>query len=132
MFEYPIEIAALANEEACQFKGGVMGSKAMAGVLPLDHAQKTFDEEGHCLYDAMVAFGANPKHLECAVRKKGSIMAFLELHIEQAALLEQKELPVGMDNLDCWYSPTFNPNSWNCRPCRSSTYGGETDARPLP
>lgn len=96
MFEYPIEIAALANEEACQFKGGVMGSKAMAGVLPLDHAQKTFDEEGHCLYDAMVAFGANPKHLECAVRKKGSIMAFLELHIEQAALLEQKELPVGM------------------------------------
>lgn len=26
MFEYPIEIAALANEEACQFKGGVMGS----------------------------------------------------------------------------------------------------------
>ena len=54
MFEYPIEIAALANEEACQFKGGVMGSKAMAGVLPLDHAQKTFDEEGHCLYDAMV------------------------------------------------------------------------------
>lgn len=94
--QYPIEIAALANEEACQFKGGVMGSKAMAGRLPLDHPKRTFDESGNCLYDAMEKFGAEPAHLEKARREKGSIMAFLELHIEQAALLEQEDFPVGL------------------------------------
>ncbi len=93
---YPIEIVAFANEEACQFKGGLMGSKAMTGILPLNHAAVTYDDRGNRLYDFMKEFGADPDNLQNAIRKKDEIMAFLELHIEQASLLEEKGLPVGI------------------------------------
>lgn len=93
---YPIELAALVNEEACQFKGGVMGSRAMAGLLALDHPQKTFDNNGNCLADAMRSFGARPDVLTQAVRSRGDLLAFLELHIEQASLLDEQALPVGI------------------------------------
>lgn len=93
---YPIEIIAFANEEACQFKGGMMGSSALVGKLPLDHPLVTFDSEGNRLYDAMLRFGADPDNLARAARKKEDILAFLELHIEQASLLEQKGYPIGI------------------------------------
>lgn len=93
---YPIEVIALSNEEACQYKGGVMGSRAITGDLPLDHPFVTYDDQGNRLYDVMREFGADPDNLVQAIRRKEEVLAFIELHIEQADVLEQNNLPVGI------------------------------------
>ena len=46
--------------------------------------------------DAMVTFGLDPDHIGAAARTRGELLAYVELHIEQGPVLEQKNIPVGV------------------------------------
>lgn len=93
--EHPIEVVAFTDEEGARFGFGYIGSRAMAGTLQAADLQRT-DDEGVSIAEAMEAHGYNPHSMSAAARTKGSIKAYVELHIEQGKVLEGKNLPVGI------------------------------------
>ena len=46
--------------------------------------------------EALKAFGLDPRHVGAAARTRRELLAYVELHIEQGPVLEQKNLPVGV------------------------------------
>jgi hydantoinase/carbamoylase family amidase len=92
--KYAIEVAATAEEEG-RF-GGMLGSQAIAGVLTREWIDQAADGDGKMLVDAMNARGFDPYEALNAARRKGSVRAFLELHIEQGPVLENLSVPIGI------------------------------------
>ncbi|MCB0654604.1 MAG: Zn-dependent hydrolase [Saprospiraceae bacterium] len=88
--DHPLEILIFSNEE-----GGTYGSSFMAGHLS-EEDLKTVSQSGLTLYDGIKAIGGDPDHLRDAVRQKGDLAAFLELHIEQGAFLDQDHIQIGV------------------------------------
>ena len=85
-----------STRRPASLRGGVMGSRAMAGLLALDHPQKTFDNNGNCLADAMRSFGARPDVLTQAVRSRGDLLAFLSFTSSKHLCFDEQALPVGI------------------------------------
>ena len=95
----PIELAAFINEEATQFLGGCMGSKAICGVLPLNYADICFDKStGKSLRQAMEEYGmgTDPDRIMDSKKGRDDYFAFLELHIEQGTWLLEHGYPVAI------------------------------------
>ncbi len=87
---HPLEVVVFTNEE-----GGKTGSRAMAGEvegfeLDLETAS------GLTIGEGLRANGGDPDRLDEARRSEGSIAAFLELHIEQGAVLHRDGIPIGV------------------------------------
>lgn len=91
---YPLEIIALVEEEGSRFAGGLMGSRGMMGLLSEEEFKKLTDRDGIKAEDAMVAIGLNPSKEK--FRDPKTIRAFLELHIEQGPILEEKGIQIGI------------------------------------
>ncbi|MEC0300372.1 Zn-dependent hydrolase [Peribacillus frigoritolerans] len=92
--KYPLEIVALIEEEGARFGGGLMGSRGIVGTLSEESFKNTKDKEGITTIEAMSKIGLDsslPKR-----RNPNSIKAFLELHIEQGPILEEKNIPIGV------------------------------------
>ena len=91
---FPIEVIAFGDEEGSRFPAAMLTSRAVAGTLPavaLDLA----DGEGVTLADAGADAGIDIARFRDAARAPGSVMAYLEAHIEQGPLLENEGLAVG-------------------------------------
>jgi N-carbamoyl-L-amino-acid hydrolase len=88
--EHPLEVIIFANEE-----GGLIGSQAMVGQLT-DDGLKQISQSGSVMAEGIKAIGGNPADLQSAIRKKGDLHAFLELHIEQGGILENEGLQIGI------------------------------------
>jgi N-carbamoyl-L-amino-acid hydrolase len=87
---HPIEVVVFQNEE-----GGTVGSRAMAGQL--EPAALTLTaRSGKVTRDGIAFIGGDPDRLESAVRKRGDIAAYVELHIEQGGTLEEKKTDIGV------------------------------------
>ncbi len=93
---HPLELIIFQMEESSRFSLSTFGSKVMVGSAKLDLAAKAKDKGGVTLPEAMAAQGYDFAKLPEAVRKKGELACFLEMHIEQSPTLEQKDLPVGI------------------------------------
>lgn len=92
--KYPLEIVALIEEEGARFGGGLMGSRGIVGTLSEESFKNLRDKEGITTIEAMSKIGLDsslPKR-----RNPKSIKAFLELHIEQGPILEEKNIPIGI------------------------------------
>lgn len=96
MMRHPLELIIFQMEESSRFSLATFGSKVMVGKANLEIAAKAKDKNGITLPEAMAAKGYNFAKLSEAVRKKGELACFLELHIEQSPTLEEKNLPVGV------------------------------------
>ncbi len=94
--EYPLEFAALVEEEGARFGGGLYGSRAMTGRVSREQLDTFKDRDGISAAEAMRSFGFDPDRIGEAVRPKGSLKAFIELHIEQGPILEAEGLDVGI------------------------------------
>ncbi|WP_176083573.1 Zn-dependent hydrolase [Martelella sp. HB161492] len=90
----PIEVVATSEEEG-RF-GGMLGSEAIAGRVSAEWLERAVDADGVTLRDAMQAQGLDPSAIPAAARRPGDVVAFLELHIEQGPVLEQKKRPIGL------------------------------------
>ena len=91
---HPVEVINFAAEEATM-GGATLGSKAMAELLePAAVNQLAWD--GTPVAEHLKAAGLDPATITEARRPKGSLSAFLELHIEQGATLEQAGVPIGI------------------------------------
>ena len=87
---HPLEISIFSNEE-----GGKTGSRALAGEV------ETFELDivtasGFTIAYGIQRLGGNPDRLEELRRRDGSVEAFLELHIEQGAVLDADEIDIGV------------------------------------
>ena len=87
---HPLEVLIFANEE-----GGLIGSQAMVGQLTPEGLQQ-LSQSGVMMAAGIKAIGGNPDDIQGAIRKKGDLHAFLELHIEQGGILENENLPIGV------------------------------------
>ncbi|MCP3738092.1 Zn-dependent hydrolase [Rossellomorea sp. BNER] len=92
--KYPLEVVALIEEEGARFGGGLMGSRGMVGSLSEEGFKRLKDKDGVTTVEAMGKIGLDsslPKR-----RDPNTIKSFLELHIEQGPILEEKNIPIGV------------------------------------
>lgn len=92
---HPLDLVICKGEEGTRFGATLLGSAAMTGQLTGDDLQRR-DSEGISLKKAMAAQGYDPAAFPLAALTPGSIAAYLELHIEQARVLETEELTIGV------------------------------------
>jgi len=87
---HSLEVIIFQNEE-----GGTIGSHAIAYGL----TEKTLGlvtNSGKTIRDGIEYIGGDPSRLSDAVRKPGSISAYLELHIEQGGILHAEKTDIGV------------------------------------
>jgi len=87
---HPLEIVSFTDEE-----GGVVGSQAMAGRVGPE-ALDVMSHSGMRIRDGIRAVGGDPDRLALAHRKPGELKAFIELHIEQGAVLDESGIDIGV------------------------------------
>ena len=92
---FHLDVVGFCDEEGVRFGATLLGSLALAGKWQPDWTELT-DESGVSLAEAMKAFGLDPSKVTDAKRDPKSIRGFLEVHIEQGPLLENRGLPVGV------------------------------------
>jgi allantoate deiminase len=92
--KYHLEVIAMVEEEGSRFGGGLMGSRGMMGLLSEEEFFQLKDKDGISTVDAMSLIGLNPSLPKN--RDPKSLKAFLELHIEQGPILEEKNIPIGI------------------------------------
>ncbi|MGA1540335.1 MAG: M20 family metallo-hydrolase [Chthoniobacterales bacterium] len=90
-----IELVVFTAEEPTRFGIGCLGSRMLAGALPLDKVRALRDAEGQSLEDLRRRADLT-EPLESVALPKDYYAAFVELHIEQGPLLEQENIPVGV------------------------------------
>ena len=88
--KHPLEVVVFANEE-----GGTVGSLAMAGLLQAS-ALDLMTHSGKTMRDGIRAIGGDPDRLAQPVRKPGELKAYVELHIEQGAILDESDIDIGV------------------------------------
>jgi N-carbamoyl-L-amino-acid hydrolase len=90
---HAIEIVDFLAEEPSEYGVSCVGSRAMAGAL--DDKLLAFTGPGNeKLADALHRVGGNPKKLADA--RRSDIAGFLELHIEQGAVLQNRKIDLGL------------------------------------
>ncbi len=87
---HPLEVVIFPDEE-----GGLIGSRGMIGDLDRKTLQ-VVSQSGKTIEEGIAAVGGDPERLSEAVRKKDDIAAYLEIHIEQGSILENREIPIGV------------------------------------
>ncbi|WP_130177391.1 allantoate amidohydrolase [Cryobacterium sp. SO1] len=92
---FALEVVAFGDEEGTRFGTALLGSRALAGTW-LDAWWELTDEAGATLHDAFLAFGLDPAAITAAARTSNDFVGYLETHIEQGPLLEERALPLGI------------------------------------
>jgi N-carbamoyl-L-amino-acid hydrolase len=87
---HPLQVIIFQNEE-----GGLLGSSAIGRGI--DAARLNFvSQNGKSVRDGIQFLGGDPNRIGEAKRQPGSIRAYLELHIEQGAVLENEHIQIGI------------------------------------
>lgn len=87
---HPLEVVVFQNEE-----GGTVGSKLMASGMT-DAELHRATRSGVTLRDGIVRLGGDPARLAAARRRRGDLLCYVELHIEQGGILDGAGIPIGI------------------------------------
>lgn len=90
---HPLEVVAWSNEEGSRFQPGLSGSGYVTGKLSLEQIRTGVDAAGVSCGEALDAFLAGTPGLPERPREE-PLRAFLEIHIEQGPVLEDRGLLV--------------------------------------
>jgi allantoate deiminase len=93
--QHPMEVIVFANEEGVRFSEGLLGSRALIGNVSREALRGCKDEAGITLERAIQGFGLSGIPEE-AKAKPNQYQAYLELHIEQGAVLENAGITIGI------------------------------------
>ena len=91
---FAIEVLGFGDEEGVRFGTSMLGSRAVSGTLDPATLQMR-DASGVSISDALRAIGLGER-IDTVARKKGQVLGYAELHIEQGPVLEDEGLPVGV------------------------------------
>lgn len=92
---HPLEIVDFLAEEPSEYGMSCVGSRLVAGRLGGD-GLKLAKADGEPLAEGIRRMGGDPARLAEAVRAPGSLAGYVELHIEQGPVLEERGLGVGV------------------------------------
>lgn len=87
---HPLEVIIFQNEE-----NGKIGSRALAGELKSKDLELP-SYSSKTIREGITFIGGNPDKIEDVRRHQGDVAAYLELHIEQGALLHQESVDIGV------------------------------------
>ena len=90
VLRHPLEVIVFQNEE-----GGTVGSKAITAGLTDDELDLVAGS-GRTIRDGIARIGGDPARLPSAVRRRGDIAAYLELHVEQGGTLHAGRIDIGI------------------------------------
>ena len=93
---FAVELLAFGDEEGVRFPVTMTGSRAAAGILPIESQLAAQDADGITLGAALRAFGGDPEGLAAAAYRPERVIGFIEVHIEQGPVLEQAGLALGV------------------------------------
>jgi allantoate deiminase len=92
---FAIEVIGFGDEEGVRFGTTLLGSRALAGTFDREVLNMK-DAGGVAMADALRDAGLPPERISTIARKKGEVLAYAELHIEQGPVLEAEGLAVGV------------------------------------
>ena len=92
---FALEVVGFGDEEGVRFGTTLLGSRAIAGTFDPAVLERR-DRDGVSMREALAAFGLDAAAIGRAARRRGDVLAYAELHIEQGPVLEAEGLPVGV------------------------------------
>lgn len=94
--EHPLRVVIFAAEEGARFGEPCIGSKIVSGALAHRSLEQVRDTSGTSLAQAMSAVGIDPARAAKTRWNAREWAAFLEMHIEQARVLEDEGREIGL------------------------------------
>jgi allantoate deiminase len=92
---FAVDVLGFADEEGLRFGTAYLGSRAVAGTF--DPALfDVVDDDGVSVRDALRAFGGDPGGIASASRRDDGVLGYIEVHMEQGPVLEERGAPVGV------------------------------------
>ncbi|MDH5345554.1 MAG: Zn-dependent hydrolase [Gammaproteobacteria bacterium] len=88
--DHPLEVVVWSNEE-----GGKTGSRSWAGAV-LDRELELPSLGDRNLGEGIAFIGGAPDRLAGNERRPGDIAGYIELHVEQGAVLDRADIPIGV------------------------------------
>ncbi|WP_416666346.1 Zn-dependent hydrolase [Egbenema bharatensis] len=88
---HPIEVIVFTDEES-----SMIGCQAIAGTVLFDQPEKYQPKIGGSIQAHLETIGGSWENLATAKRTRQDIAAFVELHVEQGAVLEQSGKAIGV------------------------------------
>ncbi|MEJ1972922.1 MAG: allantoate amidohydrolase [Lacunisphaera sp.] len=92
---FAVEVVGFSEEEAVRFTGAYLGSKAFTGRLKAADLKLT-DARGQTLRSVIEAHAGRPFTPPKSAHRPSNLIGYLEVHIEQGPVLEDKKLAVGV------------------------------------
>lgn len=92
----PYETVIFSDEEGSRFKAGFTGSKAFMGKMTNETLDPLQDETGASFNEVIEKYGSSREEYLKPASEGKDIGMFVEVHIEQGSILEEKEQPVGI------------------------------------
>lgn len=92
----PITVSVVdwADEEGARFSRSLFGSAACMGTLDIDVLRGLTDKEGGKLPEILAQHGVDIENLDGARTRMEHVKAYVEVHIEQGPILEEKGLGI--------------------------------------
>jgi allantoate deiminase len=94
--DHPLRVVLFVGEEGARFGEPCVGSKAIAGLWEGRDLTRVRDVDGVTLFEALERLDFDPGRISEARWSPGEVAAFLELHIEQARVLEAEGRQIGL------------------------------------
>lgn len=92
----PLRVVAFAGEEGARFGAPCIGSRLATGAFTADTLRDLADRRGVTAYDAAESVGLEPENTASAQWDFETVECFVEIHIEQGRVLEERERPIGI------------------------------------
>jgi len=92
---FHVDVVAFADEEGTRFNTTLIGSSSVAGCFQQDWLAVK-DKDQVTMGEALTHFGLSPDNVGNDARTKQDTLAYLEVHIEQGPVLEERDLAVGV------------------------------------
>jgi hydantoinase/carbamoylase family amidase len=96
---HPLRFVAFAGEEGARFGQACLGSKACAGLIKEQDLWTFKDRSGISVAEAMTELGLDPSAVADTAWNPQEWAGFIELHIEQGAVLEAESRPIGVADI---------------------------------
>jgi allantoate deiminase len=92
---FAIDVLGFADEEGLRFGTAYLGSRAVAGTFD-DALFDVADDGGVSVRDALRGFGGDPATVASASRQGEKLLGYVEVHMEQGPVLEERGAAVGV------------------------------------
>jgi beta-ureidopropionase / N-carbamoyl-L-amino-acid hydrolase len=92
---FGIEVVAFSEEEGQRYKATFLGSGALLGQFNPEWLEQT-DVDGITMKQAMILAGLDVNGIAAIKRDPSTYLGFVEVHIEQGPILNERNLPLGI------------------------------------